>query len=304
MGKPYCTCTGRSGFTYDPMTDLWVCSRCRLLSQMVYRKMNVLTSDRERDKTMNDNMTATFITDLQTFLAEWAENNLAASNGKAAPAAAPAAKGRPAKKAAAKPAPAPETEDDEDDDDSSDAQAARRAELNAMTLTGLRKVLVAAGFDKEEVKDADKATMVESILDDEAQNATDNDDEDEEDDEEVEEETEDDEESDTYTRADLEGKGLRELQKIAREEYGLTRADYAGMDVDSLIGYLTGEEDEEAEEEADEDAEEEDGYTEADLMDLSLVDLKGVAKEYGIKLRVGMKQTAIIAAILKAQDAA
>src|SRR5690606_32517701 len=85
-------------------------------------------------------------------------------------------------------------------------------------------------------------------------------DEDDDDEEEVEAEDEDEDGSDTYTRDDLEGMGLRELKRVAKE-LGWEASDLKGLDADAIIDTIMGEDG--ADDEDDDDDEE--GLTEDDI---------------------------------------
>lgn len=199
----------------------------------------------------------------------------------------------------------------------------REAELMKTNIRTLRKMAIELGFDEDEVADADKETLVESIIeeggdtttdadadtdeDDEtedvedvedAEDAEDDDDAEEDAEEDEEEEDEDDEEEDDeeaegYTREDLEGLTLAALKKIAKEEFGETTASLKGLDTDDIIDLILGEGDEEEEE----DEDEEEGLTEEDLEAMSLAEVKAVAKDNGVAVKSGMKKADIIEAI-------
>lgn len=190
----------------------------------------------------------------------------------------------------------------------------REAELMKTNIRTLRKMAIELGFDEDEVADADKETLVESIIeeggdtntdadadeDDEtedvedAEDAEDDDAEEDEDEEEDEDdEEEDDEEAEGYTREDLEGLTLAALKKIAKEEFEETTASLKGLDTDDIIDLILGEGDEEEEE----DEDEEEGLTEEDLEAMSLAEVKAVAKDNGVAVKAGMKKADIIEAI-------
>lgn len=193
----------------------------------------------------------------------------------------------------------------------------REAELMKTNIRTLRKMAIELGFDEDEVADADKETLVESIIeeggdtttdadadadeDDEAdvEDAEDAEDDDAEEDaeedeeEEDEDDEEDDEEAEGYTREDLEGLTLAALKKIAKEEFEETTASLKGLDTDDIIDLILGEGDEEEEE----DEDEEEGLTEEDLEAMSLAEVKAVAKDNGVAVKAGMKKADIIEAI-------
>lgn len=189
----------------------------------------------------------------------------------------------------------------------------REAELMKTNIRTLRKMAIELGFDEDEVADADKETLVESIIeeggdtttdadadtdeDDEtedvedAEDAEDDDAEEDEEEEDEDDEEEDDEEAEGYTREDLEGLTLAALKKIAKEEFEETTASLKGLDTDDIIDLILGEGDEEEEED------EEEGLTEEDLEAMSLAEVKAVAKDNGVAVKAGMKKADIIEAI-------
>lgn len=167
---------------------------------------------------------------------------------------------RPAKKAAAKPSRrAAVDDDDEDDDDDDDDEDDEPAPKSRRASTR-------------------KPAPVE--------------DEDDEDDAEEDDEDEDD---DVWTRDDLDGKGIRELRKIALEA-GYTTDDYRGLDVEGVIDLILGE----GEDEDDEDEDDEDVLTEDDLKAMSVAELKKMAKEYGVTIKANTDKADIIDLILDA----
>jgi hypothetical protein len=120
-------------------------------------------------------------------------------------------------------------------------------------------------------------------------------DEDDDDEEEVEAEDEDEDGSDTYTRDDLEGMGLRELKRVAKE-LGWEASDLKGLDADAIIDTIMGEDG--ADDEDDDDDEE--GLTEDDIRAMSLAEVKGLAKEMGVRVKPGTSKDDIIDLILDA----
>jgi len=129
---------------------------------------------------------------------------------------------------------------------------------------------------------------------------------DDEDDEDIDEdeddsdvdEDDDDEESYYWTREQLDGKSLAELKKIAKE-LEWTAADMKGLDVDGLIDLITGEgdeDDDEGEDESDDDAD----ITEDDLRNMSLSEVKKVAREMGVRFKPGTSKDDIVDLILDA----
>lgn len=205
----------------------------------------------------------------------------AATKGKKAPA-----KGKAAKEEEAE----VETEEDDEEEDEEDGEVSREEELEAMSLKELQKIAINLGYDKADVKDAEKETLVQSILEDEG---------DEEGEEEGEDEGEDDE-----TRAELEAMTLTALKKVARTDYELTAADYKGMDKEALIDLiLETAGDAEGDEDVDsEDDDEFEGYTEDELNDMSLAELREVAKDWELVVRAGTKKAGLVKLILESQE--
>lgn len=210
--------------------------------------------------------------------------------------AKPAAKGK-ATKEKAKPTrgkkvveeePDEDEEEDEEEGDEEFDQEARQAELAKMRITALRKMAIELGFPEDEVAEADKDTLAESIAEAEAEDAGGEDAEDEEADEE-EEDDEGDEDYESMTIAEL---------RAAAKEAGYSAADIKGLKKDEIIDLLNsdeeGEEEEEDEEDEDEDGDDEEWYTEEDLEDSSLAELKAICKDYSIKVPRGAKQADLI----------
>lgn len=220
------------------------------------------------------------------------------------PAALPAkpAKGKAAVKAAVVEDDDVDEDDVEDDEDDTDGVADRRAELTAMHLASLKKLAKSLGFPAEDVDGADRETLVESILEDEATgddeedeaDDEDADDEADEDDEEEEDEDEGDDDDDAYTREDLEAMSLRELKALGKDA-GYTTEELKGMDQDALVDFLLGEGDEEEDDAEDEEEEE---YTEDDLKAMDFADLKELAAEWEVEVPKGTKKAGLIKALL------
>lgn len=221
-------------------------------------------------------------------IAEHLNVNVAvAGDGEKAASEKPTAKKTAAKKAVKAPAnksskkSEPEPEED------------RESELRAMKVGDLRKIVVKFGYDKDEVKDADLDTLIETILEEEAE-AADEPDEDGEGDE-GDEDGEDEGEGEDYTREDLEAMSLRELKALAKDwEVEFEK----GIDQDDLIDLMLGDG-----EDDDDDAEDgdEDEYTEEDLMDMEVADLRELAKEWEIEIPKGTRAKAKIVALLMAE---
>lgn len=135
-----------------------------------------------------------------------------------------------------------EDEEEDEDEDEEEGELSRKEELEAMSEKELRKIAIGLGFDKADVKEADKETLVESILDDEASES--DEDEDAEGDG-GEDEAGDDEDWEGYTKEDLNGMSLAELREIAEEWELVVRAGTKKAGLVKLI--LEAQEDEEDE---------------------------------------------------------
>lgn len=273
----YCSGYHSGGYRFDVDRKEWVCVSCDLPTKKHHQTIIEFSSDKEHKfvaaKKFAD--VATFIYALQGFLVEFA-----AEYG--IPPFDPSEVATPAraKKAAASSA----VESDDDDDDADDDS--RRAEYNAMSIAALRKAVIKAGYEPDDVATAKKVDLVNTLMSEGAE-------------EEPADDDADDEEEETLTRADLEGLGLRELQRVAREKYGYARKDYAGMDTDTLITFLLGSEDEgEGDDDEPDEDDDEDGYTEEDLMEMSPAELRAIAKENGVKLKVGLSKAAMVKALI------
>lgn len=191
-----------------------------------------------------------------------------------------------------------------------DPRAEREAELQGKTVKALRKICLDLDFEDEDVADAEKADLIDAILqeefpDDAEAEAEDDEDEVEDEDEEEDEEDEDSEEGEeAYTREELEGMNLRELKALAKEA-GYAAADLKGLDQDAVVDLLLEEseededEEEEEEDEEDESDEDEDAYTEEDLQGMSATELRALAKEWEIKIPRGTGKDGIIALLLE-----
>ena len=277
----------------DTYTFRWVCVECNKPRAVWYedddRRRAALESTNNKEKSV---MSTTTIADLAAAITEalapfLADNTDAAPKAAAKPAARAAAKKATAKAAAVQ------------DDDADDEVSEQEAELRAMTIGALRKAALAAGFDRAEVIGADKELLVTSLLDVEADDAADDDDaDDEEEVEETEEDEADEDEEGAWTADDLEGvTGLREMQRIAREDFGWKPAQYKGIDIDALRDALVEAlgEDEDAEEDEDESADE---ITLDDIKGMSRAELVELAKENEIKIKPGTTVPGIRKAVI------
>ena len=124
----------------------------------------------------------------------------------------------------------------------------------------------------------------------------------EEDDEEEEEDDEDEEEEEGYSEDDLKGMSLKALKELA-EEVGIDPVPKGKANIIEAILELNEEEDEDDDDDEDEEDEDEgDTWTEDELNELSLVELKSVATEYGLDVKRLKKKDAIVEAILALGD--
>lgn len=193
----------------------------------------------------------------------------------------------PRKKAAAKPADDDEDDDEDDVDDDEDSTLTRES-LAGKGLRELKRIGMDAGHTAADMKGLTVDSLIDLLVGDEDEDV---------DDEDVEDEDDEAEEEDGWTREALEGMGLREVKKHAREA-GYSTADLKGLDVDAVVDLLVGEEDDD-EDDAEEDEEE---LTEDDLREMSLAELKKLAKENKVRIKPGTSKGDIIDLILDAAD--
>lgn len=221
------------------------------------------------------------------------------------------AKATPAKKAGkAAPVEEPEDEDDEDEAEEDEGETdeeesefdreERKAELESMPLAKLRKIATDLDqFEDDDIKAANKASLVKNILDaeEEAFGAED----------EAEDEEADDDEG--YEREALAKMTLAQVKKIAVDEFGFDIADLRGYDKDSVIDLIMEEQGEETEESDEEDEEEGEGedYTREELEAMSDAQLRALHKEYEGelgKLKRGTSRDDIIDALMSVGEEA
>lgn len=175
-----------------------------------------------------------------------------------------------------------------------DPKVAREEELAEMSDKELRAILIKADYDEKDVKSASKEDLIETIISEEFDN---------EDSEELDVEEDD----EKYDRAELLKMTLPNLKKLAKEELDATTADLKGLDKDTIADALINGSFEVEDEDEDVDADEEDGeeeepYTKDELSDMSLGELKALAKEFGLTIKAGTRQATIVKAILEAQE--
>lgn len=197
-------------------------------------------------------------------------------------------------------------EEEEDVETEASTEPLDREETEALSIKELR--VLAKEYGLTSIK---KSEILEGL----AEFYADDDDEDEEEDEadeDEDEEEDDDEESDEEpTRDDLSELSLAEL-RIEAKANGHKPSEYRGMDQDALIDLILGEDEEEEdeeEEEADDDEEEIEELDEDALNAMSLVELRELAKEVGVKVKVPVtaktdlkKKKVFVEAILNSAD--
>ena len=178
--------------------------------------------------------------------------------------------------------------EDEEDEDEGDFEPLDRAEVEEMAIKELRALA------KEREIDATKKADILAALEEGGHFADDEDeDEDAEEVDEDEDEEDEDEEGGEYDRDDLAEMSLKELRDLAKEE-GYSAADVRGKDQDALIDLILGETDEDEEDEDAEDEEDDEEETEEldedALKAMSLTELRSLAKELEITVRVPKAQ--------------
>jgi len=172
-------------------------------------------------------------------------------------------------------------------------RAAREAELKKARITSLKKIAKEAGFEPEDIDGAEKAELIEALLDDEFP----------EDGDDAADDATDESEAEEYTEAILKKTNIKELRRIAVEEKGAEKEDVEDADKAEIIEFILSEDDgDDVDEEEEKDDDEEEYLTEADLKKMDLKQLKVTAKEYGVKPPIGIKAPALIDLILAAGD--
>ena len=193
-----------------------------------------------------------------------------------------------------------EAEGDDEDDEEEEIPAAKRG------TPGRRKPAPVADDDDEDDDDDDDEDEDEKPVGKSRGRKTPvavEDDEDEDDeDEDEEDEAEDDDEDDRYTREDLLAMTLTELKRLGKD-VGFTVAELKGMDKDAIADAILElyEAPEDDDEDADEDDEDDDDViTEDGLREMSLAELKALAKELGVRIKAGTPKDDIIELVLDA----
>lgn len=161
-------------------------------------------------------------------------------------------------------------------------------ELKKLKIKELRELAISLDYDEDEVKGASKAELIEAIITEqeegEAEPAEDDEDED------------GDEEGSEY--ADM---SLAELKAEAKER-GVDGRKMRNFDVDDVIAILEEMDEEEDEDEDGDEEDDEEIYTEDELNDLPLSDLKELAEEYELDIPKRTRRNTIVDMILEAQD--
>ena len=201
-----------------------------------------------------------------------------------------------------------EEADDEPEVNTDDLPALDQEETEALSIKELRVLAKKYGVDsikKAEILDG-LSEFFEGEDDDENADEDDDDDDDEEAGEDADSE---------YDRDELEELSLKELRTTAKEA-GHAAAEYRGMDQDALVDLILGEladdedeDDEEADEDEDDDDDAEEEIDEDALNAMTLVELRSLAKEVGVKVKVPVtaktdlkKKKVYVAAILESAD--
>ena len=169
-----------------------------------------------------------------------------------------------------------------------DVEVLDRDEVESMGIKDLRTLAAGHGIElkkKAEILAAfeENGLFGESEEEDEEESEEEDEDEDESEEEEDEEESEDEGEEE-YDRESLEEMTLKEVRAIAKEKEIATK----GLDQDALIDAILGEgdEDEDEDEEDEEEGEEEVEIDEDALNGMTLAELKKLAKEIDVKVKV------------------
>ena len=197
-----------------------------------------------------------------------------------------------------------ESDDDDDDadDDAGSGPKYTEAQLKKKTIKALRKLAEDEGFDPDELADADKDEIIEALLEDEGDDDADEEDADDDDadDEEDEEDADDDDDAE---REELSKLTLAQLRKTARDEYGATAPELKGLDKDGIIDLiLSADEEDDADVDVDEDQDDEQAYTEDELNDMDVDELREIAEEWGLEVSAKARTKTLVKAILEAQD--
>lgn len=179
-------------------------------------------------------------------------------------------------------------------------------EYTDWTIKQLRTELIERDYSESDVKSSDKATCIETLLNDDADADDDSDEDDDtapldEDDDDDEEEDDEDDEAESTTREQAEELGLVALKRVAIAEHGWTREKLAGYKKPALLAELFAEDDDADDADADDDEDEDDDdawYDEEGLGEMSRSELVDIADVYGIDYPVRAKESKLIALIL------
>lgn len=189
---------------------------------------------------------------------------------------------------------ADKAEADDDDDDDDDKPVSRRKADAASPSR--RKAVVVDDDDDDDDDDEDEDeddTPTPAPKSRKTPVAVDDDDDDADD-----EDEDEDDEGGRYTRAELMAQSLVELKGLAKT-VGFSVAELKGMDKDAIADAILALYDQPDEDDDDADAAD-DAITEDQLREMSLAELKTLAKELGVRVKAGTPKDDIIELVLDA----
>lgn len=194
--------------------------------------------------------------------------------------------------------------DGDDDAEDDDIPAAKRGTPSRKPVKAKAPVDDDDDDDDEDEDDDEPVKPTAKSRTRKAPVAVEDDDDDDEDEDADESEEDADEESDNYTRSELIGMSLIELKGIAKE-VGFTTAELRGMDKDAIADaimalYSDADADDDDDDADADDADDDDAITEDQLRDMSLAELKTLAKELGVRVKAGTPKDDIIELVLDA----
>jgi hypothetical protein len=177
---------------------------------------------------------------------------------------------------------AEDADEDSDDDEVEELPALDQETVEALSIKDLRATAKKYLGDDAPKTKADILEALSEFYDA---------DEDSEDEDESDEDETDEEEG--YTREELEEMDLKQLRKIAKDS-DFSASDIKGLDQDALVDLLLGEDDddEDDDDDSDDDEDEDDDDEEVEELDedalkaMSVTELKNLAKEIGVKVKV------------------
>ena len=199
-------------------------------------------------------------------------------------------------------------DDDEDEAPAVESTGYSEAALKTMPIKKLRELAIAEGFEEDEVADAKKSELVEALLADDDDADEDEADEDDEDTDEAEDADEDDSEEDEDAEAEAEreelmGLSLAKLRKSARDDYNATAAELKGLDKEGIVDLILGADaEDDSDVDVDEEGEDEDGYTEDELQDMELDELREILDEWEVEYSAKARKATLVKLVLEAQE--